>query len=240
MINLNNKAIGPVISIILLMLVSTTTIFLLDDTIQLYKDNLELLKHSKTIDRDFEISKVIGTSIFLNNNFKNNLKINYIKIGNRVCVNPKNITINKGYIVVDIGGCTLNLGQVAIDVSVYTDYGVKSEYEILRDSLTSSLIVVSQMGPCDISSGYVGLFSLTDFNNSHAGTYLSSTYNICIRHLDYTLGTSSSGNYVNLFYLTDFNNVLTTLSAEGFDNSTINVKLTEFNKQYIGSYFVIY
>ncbi|MBI5392326.1 hypothetical protein HZA96_00520 [Candidatus Woesearchaeota archaeon] len=47
------------------------------------------------------------------------------------------------------------------------------------------------------------------------------------------------GKKLNLIgnYLTDFNNVLTILSAEGFDNVTINVKLTEFNQQSIGKYF---
>lgn len=205
----SKKCISAVISLSLLMLVSVFSFYYLYGWFDLFKSDLEIKVDAKNFDENFEILEVSVDSIRLRNNFANDLTLNNIKIDDIECDFAWGSVINNGVVDVRIGNCTQNLQSLQnYGVSVFTNYGIKNEYEIIRNPITSQLIVKFVNGPCDFSSGYIRLFGLSDLDNAHAELSGSSlyTYNACIRHVEYTLGTSSEGNFVNLFYLTEMNN----------------------------------
>jgi hypothetical protein len=63
------------------------------------------------------------------------------------------------------------------------------------------LIVLFQFGACDFINGYTRLYGLTDLESAHVDVDGSSTYNVCVKHVDYNLTDSGYVNNVNLFYL---------------------------------------
>lgn len=200
------KGLSSIVGISLLIFVSVLSFIFLRSWFFEYESEFMVLISSKKIGDEFTITKVDGTQIFISNTYADNLKINSIKINNTECINRQWV-INKSNINIDIGSCTAGLlNTKPYQIVITTNYGVINENEYVRNSNSGPFSINFMFGACDFASGYVRLYGLTDIDNAHAEIDGSSTYNLCIKHLDYNLGTSSSGNFVNLFYLTSQNN----------------------------------
>lgn len=200
------KCLSGVVAISLLMLASTVFYFVAFDSFQDVKSNFEVLIASKNLEENFEINKIEGTKMYVQNDFKNDLILNSLSIGDRVCY-LNNYSIDIGSAVVDIGGCTYGLEEIKpYDIKLVTDYGVYDNYEVLKDPLDNSLIVSYQFEECSFAMGEVRLFGLTDIDNAHVDIDGSSTYNLCVRHLDYDLSLGVSANSQDIIYLIGENN----------------------------------
>lgn len=211
----SKNAITGLVAVSLLMIVSVLSFMYLQGWFYTYKSDFEATISSKDYDRNLEVVKIDGTYIYVKNDFKEGLELKSITIQGKECI-LSNRTIDKGLKKIDIGGCISGFAHLsAYEVSITSDYGIKVEKELIRNIIDNSLIVNFQVEPCDLSSGYIRLYGLTGLDNAHADVDGSSTYNVCARHLDYTLGKSCSGIYSTVFYLGDVNN-----SQVWIDNST--------------------
>ena len=202
----HKKAVSGVITTGLLLLFSIAAFVVLQNWFYEYKSDLNVKIEIKDFKGNVEILKIDQTTLYLKNDYKNDLLIKSIKIGSRVC-EVNDIIVDKGIVQIDIGACTYNLeGTNLNDVRIVTTDGVLSEYEMIESPLDRLFVVSEQFAECNFASGYIRLFGLTDIDNAHVDIDGTSTFNICVRHFNYTLGTVSSGNFVNLLYVTEQNN----------------------------------
>lgn len=200
------KAVSPVLVMILLLLASVLIYSQVAGWFQGFKSDFEVGINSEDFYRTVEVEKIDGTSIYVRNDFRDNLGIESIKIGGVEC-NIGNTNLSKGLQTLDVGNCTAGLQNItAYDVVLVTSHGVKQEKEIIRNVIEDLFLVSFSSGACP--SGYTKIYGLSDSDNAHAELANSSSYsnNLCIRHLSYTLGTSTNGNSQTLFYLTEENN----------------------------------
>lgn len=204
----SKKAIGPVIAISLLLIVSIVAYISIQDDIQFQIAKLGVQLESKDLKQNVEIKKIDDTNIYIQNNFGNNLILNQIKVAGHTCYFD-NITINEGLNTIYIGSCSFGNAVLAVEeVSLFTNYGIVSEYEVLRAIIGNPLHVIFQNGVCDFASGYVRVYGLSATDNAHAedsDSYLY-TYNVCMKHYDYNLSISSGLVSQRLFSLTEKNN----------------------------------
>lgn len=135
MFNLKSKnAMSAIVATLLLLTFSVVSIYLLKDTVNLYKNDVEFGLSNKNIDLDTEILKVDGNYLYFQNNVVNNLNINSIKISNVTCNISSNLKIDKGLNTINISNCNTNfLNNTPYDVVVLTNYGVKSQYKMLKN-----------------------------------------------------------------------------------------------------------
>lgn len=203
----DKKAMSQVIVLALLILSFTLASVYLLNWFNIKKSDVEIIFETGNFERRVEIDKVDGTFLYVENDFRDGLQLLQIVINDSDC-NVASSLINRGYVAIDIGTCTLGLEEsTAYEVKLITNMGVKSEYEILR-SVAQLFTIRFQTAACDFSSGYVRLYGLSSLDNAHAEIPSSSlyTYSACAKHAQYQIGTASSGNFTNLFYLTETNN----------------------------------
>lgn len=203
----NVTAVSGVVVVSLLFLASLTFFFATNDWFEEYSSNLKADLDKPELQNTLEISKLDGTNLYLKNDFGDNLTIRSIKVNEKECI-LSDVEIDKGLAVVDIGGCSVsNMQLQAKEIVLITDAGVYSEFEVLRNPIQGALIISYQMIPCDFSSGYRRLFGLNSLDNAHIDIDDVSTYNVCIRHLDYNLNLGSGGSTSQtLMYLIGTNN----------------------------------
>lgn len=215
---LNKKGISPIIAISLLLIVSITGYLFMQDDIQSMITKLETQLTLKDLSSKVEINKVDGFNLYVTNNFGSDLILNKIKADTRECY-YNNFTITQGINILNIGSCTYGAKNLdVVEITVFTDLGVVSEYEILRNMITNPLHAVFQIGSCDFASGYLRLYGLSSYDNAHAedsDSYLY-TYNLCIKHYDYNLSLSSGITSKTIISLTEKNN-----SAVWFNKGSI-------------------
>lgn len=204
----SSKSVGALVSISLLLVVSVIVFFQVNSWFSIYKSDIEVEIASGDIQRNIEIVKVEGTKVFLNNKYKDELTINSIKIANKSCPIGSS-TIDKGLAIIDVGSCTRGFENLtSYSVALLTDFGVKEENQLLRNIISGPFIVSFQSSTCDFSSGYIKLYGMSSFDNAHAelGNSSAYSYNVCIRHLDYTLSLGGGSNSQILFSLINESN----------------------------------
>lgn len=204
----NKKAISGVIVVVLLLVVGIVSYIYLQNWFVTYKSDIDVKINSKDISKSLEIIKIESTDMLLKNDYVDNLIISSIKIGGTECIN-KNYEVDIGLAILDIGSCTVNLESVkAYDVAIITDYGIYNGVETIRAPVTGPLVVRFIMGQScgGLGSGYYRLYGLTGLDNAHADTDGSSTYSLCLRHLDYNISASGYAFSNDAFYLNEQNN----------------------------------
>jgi hypothetical protein len=189
------KSMSALIAISLLLIVSVLSIAFLKDWFVLFKDEVSVELEKNDIN-SLEIDSVDENYIIINNEIGLNVLLEKIKFNEDEC-DINDVELTEGINVVDIGLCGQNVEDLGtIDVVLVTDMGVKSETEIIRDIIRTSLVVKYEFGACDFSRGYVRLMGMSDFDLGHAeiGSSNQYTYSVCIRHLDYTVYANSDGS----------------------------------------------
>lgn len=206
------KGLIPIVVISLLTVVSILAYFYMYEWFLGYETNQEFKIERKNLERNLEIVKVNGNLVYLQNNVGENLEVSSISIGGKDCALNETQFLSEGLNTVNVGLCTQGFNEADTkDVAVTTQYGIDLESQVLLAvplAINGSLIVDFKVGICDYASGYIRLYGLSGINNSHAEISSSNryTYNVCIKDLNYNLGTLSTGNFVNLFYLNADNN----------------------------------
>lgn len=199
----DKKALVAQVSLVFLMLLTIIAFFQVSQWYNSYQSNLDEETEEVDFERNIEIAKVDGSKVFISNQFRDNVNLSSIRINDFEC-DIDDVMIDRGLAIVDIADCTAGLEQVtSYDVSLVTDFGVKYETEILRNFNSSFLTISYELTPCDISSDFIELFSLSSFNNSHVelNTENSYSYRACARHKTRELGTNNSGANQLLFNL---------------------------------------
>jgi len=127
------QAITGLVVTSLLLVSSVLMFFYVKGWFVLYQDDFKVSIEGKDFQSTVKILKVENTSLTVKNEYRDNLKIDKIKIGTNICPNTPNLQINTGITKIDISSCLLGLQALkAYDVSIYTDQGIISEDEILR------------------------------------------------------------------------------------------------------------
>lgn len=202
----SKNGVVAMISVVFLLLISVTAYIYLQNWYLSKQSNLEAEIYSKDISENLEVKKIQGTLLTMKNDFRDDLEINSVMINGVECI-TQNYSVDEGIATIDIGSCTKGLLEVTpYSVALFTNYGLVSSFESVQDPITSDFIVLFQFGPCDFSNNYFRLYGLTDLENAHADIDGSSTYNICVKHIDYILSTSGYANNIDLFYLYSQNN----------------------------------
>jgi len=200
-INNNSRAIGPVVATALLLVVSVSSVLLFQNWFQTFQsDLLSDIENRASID-SVDILRLESDLLYIRNTNYFNLTTTELRIGNNICTSAENISIPSGIISLDLDNCLSGLNKGVYKVVLITKNGVFSSSKYLNSIYAGDFSVSFQSGPCSI--GYVRLFGLESFTNSHAELSTSSnyTYNICLKHNSYTLSSSCIGNYERLFYL---------------------------------------
>jgi len=222
---LNRKGVNGIVTIVLLLFAFTGLTFFTYDWFDYMKSDWEVKIKSTDLQESMKISKVDGTRLYLENDYKNDLLIKEVKIGDKNCF-VQDVIIDKGSAVVDIGTCNSGFDKLsAKQVSLVTDYGVYSENEALRNPIENAIVFSYQTDICDISAGYQRLFSLSSLDNSHVNIDDIGTYRMCIRSLDGNLKFDKlNSKYKSILYLIGTNN-----SAVWLDNTTAYQQPSEWN-----------
>ncbi len=204
----NIKGITAIISLSLLIVVSLIGYFIISNDTLFVVDSLKVDLQKKELTRSLEILKVENQSLEIYNEYSNNLILNKIQIGGKDCLIFDEV-LSIGTNIIDIGSCTFDLNELGVvEIVLFTNGGIFSEYEILRSASDSPFIVSFQSGACNFAGGYIRLYGLSGIDNAHAEVSSSTdyTYNVCIKYEGYTLGTSQTGTYLDLFYLNNESN----------------------------------
>jgi hypothetical protein len=207
---MDRRAISGIIATLLLLLASIGFYMISANWFDNFTNDLELDVKKPVLKQNLKVMEVDGSSLYIKNNFKDNLHLNSIEIGDNVC-DIGNVNIGRGYVNVDIGNCTQGFLSLDVkEVKIFLDEGIIVESEVLRNTVGSSgnaLMVKFEMGPCDFGAGYIRMFGLTDLDNAHVDIDGSSTYNVCFKHPNYTLSFGLGGSVTqDLFYLIGKNN----------------------------------
>lgn len=203
----SKKGLVPLIMIILLLLVSVILFLYLKGWFSEYKQTVEAkVTQDSDLSRDIEILRVEGSTILVRNLYADNLTLQQVIVGGKTCSIPQT-TINRGVVSIDIGACTAALQDYqAYSVSLVTSAGIKKEEEIVK--ISRPFTVLFQNSACDFSSGYVRVYGMSDIDQAHAqlSTQSGFTYNVCAKHINYTLSVTPGSNNVTLFYLINASN----------------------------------
>jgi hypothetical protein len=141
MFNNTKGLVGVIVTLILLLGCVAGFIYLQQWFLQ-YRSDIDASVRVEDFTNTFEISKIEGTYVYFNNDFRDDVIIESVKIGDKVCY-AGNLEIDKGRGRFDIGGCTMGLDSLeAYDIRIITSDGVKSEFEMIRQPIENSLIVV--------------------------------------------------------------------------------------------------
>lgn len=126
------KAMSTILVLILLLLMSVYIFVLISNHFKSTTDDFKITQQLDNFEQNFEIIKISGSTITIKNSFRDNLKLDSIKINGVSCDLPINI--------MDIGtsGLTINNCQTGLSLNtiypviIQTDFGVKIENEILE------------------------------------------------------------------------------------------------------------
>ncbi len=202
---LHKKGISSVVLVSILIAGSVMSFFVLSQWYTDIQSKLELQAMSNNIHTHLEIEKISETSIYILSRFKLNLALNYIKIGDRMCVN--NLIISPGVNKINIKGCIVGLQNMTpYDVQIGTNLGLYSAYKILRDIPEKELIIRYTKSECNSEDGYTRLYGVDSIDNSHVEIDGSGIYNVCAKHVNYTIGNQCTNSFANLFLIASQNN----------------------------------
>lgn len=166
------------------------------------------------------LEKLDGNYLYVRNYAQKTVDFTKLEIADMDC--SLNGTISPlDFTLIGLGNCTSNMSLGIKDILLFTDVGLFERDLVLETEYTPGLTVYfATSGICDFAAGYTEIYSLNDLTDAHAEIASESNfvYTVCLRHPDYLLGTSCSGNYIKLFYLAD-----TTQSHVYFDNSSAYV-----------------
>lgn len=228
---MNKRGLSGIVVILFLLMVSTGFYIVLSGWFDRFSDEMKVEYNSPDFYNSIEISKIRGTDLYVKNDYKDNLLIDSILVGETYC-NILPVEIDKGNAVIDIGSCTSGFNELSpVDISLITSSGVYNQVQVLEDPVNNSLIVKYVMGSCDFANGYIRLFGLTDLDNAHIEIDGSSTYSVCVKDLDYILSIGSGGSVSqDIFYLIGTNN-----SAVWTDKGSVLIEPTFWEDVVISS-----
>ena len=198
---LSKKCIGPVVATILLLLIGVISVVGFQNWFQTF--STETLANVERQDINaIDPVHIEPTTLYVSNKAGKNLTYTDVEVAGNLC----NVsgTLQDGLNSIDLGACVSGVSVGPVIVTIYGLNNVFEETLILRSSATISgnLSVSFTTGACGI--GYTKIYGLESMSDSHAEVAGASnyTYNVCVSHNIYTLGTSCTGE--RLFYLDGF------------------------------------
>lgn len=215
MLRKNNKAIGVVVALSLLMVVSVSSVVFFQNWYGSFSSMLFADAETNSGYSGKNDFSVVDSELYFFNGIERNITINGIKVSGNDCNVSNSIVTKKNNSKYDISDCVSNLSVSRNEVVIYTDIGVFSKYFVFDyvRSLGVTQTVIGNMtvsftpsSSCD--PGFSKIYSLDSTSNSHAEIPSSNlyTYSLCVDHDSYILSNSCSGNYVSLFYLGNTSN----------------------------------
>lgn len=231
------KGVGPVIAIALLLMVAVSSFVVFQNWHQTYSSDL-FGQFEQVSANSVKLEYLEPTQLYVRNYNPIVLNMTEIYIGGKNCT--LNGTLGANTIErIDLGSCLSDMAVGPKEVILFTENGIFTKTLMLKAVYEGDFLVSFMTGTCD--AGYIRGYGLEGVSDSHAETSLAGnyTYNLCIRHNVYTLGTSCSGNYTRLFYLdgmsdahaytnntspyeSDWHEVCVSVSGGGTINSTVN------------------
>ncbi len=194
----NKMGIGPIVAVALLMVVSVTSVVILQGWYSTYQSNFLTdveMKNSNLIGLEYLDSDLL----YVKSSNPENVSFTDIKIDDVSCGISGNLTY--GINSISLSGCTILMSTGYKEVVLITDLGFFTETLALKSVEIGNLSISFSL-PCQ--SGYTEIFARDLTDESHAEIASLSNYNsfgVCLSHQTYTINTSCSGIYNRVFYL---------------------------------------
>jgi len=215
----NNKAISPVISTVLLLLVVSVSIFSFTTWYTSFSSNLNSNVELKSSDSSLKIENLIGNTLYLKN-YVNNMSIEKIKISNKTCkLNSQNKNLQKGMEQINLWDCLSGLKNDAYEVVVFTNNSIKSKnfyFNNAKADVFKGSVDWFKTYPA-VYDGFGNALSFDSFGNVYVAGRIDNGNNDPV-----ILKYSSSGNL--LFNITD--------STGGSDRFQ-DIKIDSFDNIYV-------
>ena len=218
---MNKKALTSIIIISLLLTLSILSFIYLEKWAGKYENDLKIKTNDKDLKTNFDILKIKGPYIYLNNNFENNLSITSLKIANNECL-LSNKNINIGTLKINIINCTNGLEEITpYDVTIVTVQGIISKSKLIQNPINGTLIIYfSDPGvSCNFIDGFKRLYGINNLENAHVDIDETGPTNICIKHALHTLTITQTGDFDVLHLYTENNSAVWTSTIGAYSQS---------------------
>lgn len=227
----NIKAIGPVVAVSLLIVVTVLAVLGFQIWFQNYSSSTLTGIESKSSPDSFNsgIEKLIGQNLYFNNAGTNNLTISKVEIDGIDCNISGNYSI--GITSLNVSSCLNNITTSTPEIVVVTDKGIYQESAYVKEFSSSNSLAIS---PPNYNS-FTPCTSNPIFYNG-SGT-LGSPYGICDCTQLQSIGTNLEGNYTLLGDI-DCNDTINWNAGKGFNpiGNSSNTFFGSFN----GNKYIIF
>lgn len=238
-----NKAMGPVVAVALLLVVTTLSVVSFQNWFDTYSGDLFTnaeIKSNSASSSSSGINTVIDFDLYFKVGGDQNLSILNVKLDGNICQDAIVANLTPGIHILNITDCVNNLTTSTGEISVFTENAIytKSFYfkkitsvsavALGGGSVTVGNLTIEYNTTNSCSVGSTKILGYYQINNSHVqnSTIDDAGRSLCLTHDDYTLGIDClAAINTPLFYIGNYTN-----SHIYFDNSSAHPATYDWEK----------